>query len=338
MGDRHMRVARAVEDTGAEGEDRPRRIELLEIDDATPPPDALWIDLHRPDAAQIAAVEALTGATLPTEAQMSEIEASSRLYESRNALFLTGVILSEQDSDRPISRAVTFVLTRSCLVTIRHSNPKPFAAFADQLREDPGWKVTPDHMLLGLWQAIIARSADVVERLSGQIDELNAQVFQSAGRSRPARPETFRKILRRLGEANDLAARIRESMFSLARLMSYPEQAAPDQFSEEFRRIAHRIRRDRAAVSEQVDALSDKIAFLLDVTLGMINVEQSAIIRLLSIAATVFLPPTLIASLYGMNFENMPELSWPYGYPMALGIAALSAFVPYLFFKLRGWL
>ena len=223
-------------------------------------------------------------------------------------------------------------------MTIRHSQPRPFAVFAERLAAQQNPSAAPELLLCGLWQAIIARSADVVERLAAELDDLNDAVFQPARRKRPTRTEEFRVVLSRLGAANDMATRIHESMFSLARVVGFPEQAAPERLCAEFRPLAHRVRRDIEALNDQVEFLGDKISFLLDATLGLVNVEQNAIIRILSIAATVFLPPTLIASLYGMNFEFMPELAWPYGYPMALSVIALSALGPYLLFKLRGWL
>ncbi|MEO1328458.1 MAG: CorA family divalent cation transporter [Pseudomonadota bacterium] len=325
-----MRIARK----NGDGE-----IEISLLDALSEPPDdALWIDLHGAHPGAIEAVEKLTGVVLPTQAQMAEIEVSNRLRESHGALVMTCVLLSEQDSDRPISRAATFVLTRKRLITIRHSSPKAFDAFAAQLAEDAGWRTTPEMMLCGLWQAIIARTADVIERLSGEVEKLNETVLRPANARRPVSPEAFRIALRRVAAANDLTQRIQESLFSLSRLMSYPEQAAPDRFSPDFRAVAHRLRRDAAALSQHTEFLSGKIAFQLDAVLGLISVEQNAIIRILSVAATVFLPPTLIASLYGMNFEFMPELAWPHGYPMALGLMALSAAAPLLLFKWRGWL
>ena len=302
------------------------------------PENAPWIDLKDHSAAEFEAVERRIGAALPSPEEIASIEVSSRLQHRDGALFMTALLLSEQDSPRPISREVTFVLTPATLVTLRRSDPKAFAAFTGRIVQAAGRSERPEMLLCGLWQAIIARSADVLERLSLEIERAGDLIFRQCGAGGPVRTQTFRDILSQLGAANDLTTRIRESMFSLSRVLGYPEQAAPEMLCEEFPPIAHRLRRDVAHLSEHTEFLSSKIAFLLDATLGMINVEQNAIIRILSIVATMFLPPTLIASLYGMNFAHMPELSFDYGYPMALGAILLSALIPALVFKLRGWL
>ncbi|NWG44999.1 MAG: magnesium transporter CorA family protein [Alphaproteobacteria bacterium] len=306
--------------------------------EAALPAEALWVDLDRPDPAEVAAIEARFGLSLPSEAEMGEIEVSNRLYDEDGVLFMTAMILSEADTPRPLSRAVTFILTPDCLVTLRHSEPRPFAAYARRLAADTTPPRSPEHILCGLWQAIIGRSADVVERLQGEIETLGDTIFARAGEARPVRPAEFRRMLAALGRANELTARLQDSQFSLARVIGFPEQTAPERWSSDYRLMAHGLRRDVTALTEHTEFLAGKIAFLLDATLGMISVEQNAIIRILSVVATVLLPPTLIASVYGMNFTHMPELGWPLGYPLALALMVISALGPYLFFKARGWL
>jgi magnesium transporter len=148
----------------------------------------------------------------------------------------------------------------------------------------------------------------------------------------------FQKILSRLGRAGDLASKVRESLVSLGRLLAFAIQGTQARGRKTGSARLKTIGRDVASLSDYAAFLNNKVGFLLDATLGMINIEQNAIIKIFSVAAVVFLPPTLIASIYGMNFAHMPELGWPLGYPLALALMVVSAILPYLYFKRRGWL
>ncbi len=193
-------------------------------------------------------------------------------------------------------------------------------------------------MFLGLIEAIVDRTADVLERISADVDRINQEVF---GRRRAPGHDgrELSEVIEEIGMQGDLAAKARESLASLERLVQYAGLAAPSISAKGGNRARMKLAaRDIRSLEDHVTFLSNKINFLLDATLGLISVEQNEVIRVLTVAATFFFPPTLIGTIYGMNFRLMPELGWPFGYPLAIVLMVVSALVPYLYFKRRGWL
>jgi magnesium transporter len=192
---------------------------------------------------------------------------------------------------------------------------------------------------MGLLEAFIDRFADILERVSLDLDQTSRTIFDT----RPGRPggeRDLQAVLKTLARNDDLASTSRESLLSISRVLSFLGVVADSWPKKEAKDLKIRLKtasRDIASLAEHAGFETNKINFLLNATLGMINIEQNRIIKLFSVAAVVFLPPTLVASLYGMNFRHMPELDWTYGYPMAIGAMILSAVVPYLFFKAKGW-
>ena len=193
-------------------------------------------------------------------------------------------------------------------------------------------------MLIGLIETIVDRMADFIERIQGEVDTLSHSIFEMKGGT-ASRQRRFDVILKSIGREGELTSRARESAHSLGRLLTFLTQVANER--KEDKLLKARIRtaaRDVVSLADHVSYLSNKIVFLLDATLGMINIQQNDIIKIFSIAAVVFLPPTLVASAYGMNFEVMPELKWVLGYPFAILLMVVSAVLPYLYFKSKGWL
>lgn len=299
--------------------------------------EAVWIDMIRPTGDEEAAVERVIGVGVPTHEDMQEIEASSRLYQEDGTLFMTATILTRSETEAPSSHPVTFVLTQDRLVTIRYSEPKSFEIFRARCQR-PDIEHDAPALLVGLLDAVIDRAADIIERLSAEIDELSARVFMPV-EERRRRTVEYHDVLRDVGRKGELNARIQESLLTIGRLTTYLGQAMTG--GREVRDLRSRVKtlgRDVASLTDHAHFQADRITFLLDATLGMINIEQNAIIKIVSIAALVFLPPTVIASVYGMNFQLMPELAWPWGYPFALALMAASAVLPYLVFRRIGWL
>jgi magnesium transporter len=311
---------RAVDLTGPE----------LELPERT-----VWLDLYQPSAAEEDAVERALGIEVPTREEMKEIEASSRLYREDGALFMTATLVTNADSETPESTALTFILAGDRLVTVRYADPLPFRAFATYALRHPGASGDGYAVFIGLLEAIVDRIADVLEAAGADLDRLSREVFS---RSAAQTSRDFQKVLSRLGRGGDLASKVRESLVSLGRLLAFAIQGTQARGRKTGSARLKTVGRDIASLSDYAAFLNNKVGFLLDATLGMINIEQNAIIKIFSVAAVVFLPPTLIASIYGMNFEHMPELSWPLGYPLALALMVASAVLPYWYFKRRGWL
>jgi magnesium transporter len=297
--------------------------------------EAIWIDMLQPTAEEIQAVEAALEIAMPTREEMREIEASSRVYEETEAVYLTASLPVNAETDAPELTEVSFILKGDRLVTLRYAEPQPFKTLAQRLERQGGFE-HGESAFFWLVDAIVARLADLLERAAVDVDNLAAEVFRAADGERP----DLVAAIARVGRAGQLSGRVRESLLTLNRILLFVGQAGslPIAMRKDARTRAKSLNRDVVSLSAHADFVSNKVTFALDATLGLINIEQTKIIKIFSVLAMVFLPPTLIASIYGMNFEVMPELQWPLGYPFALVLMVISAVVPYLFFKRRGWL
>jgi magnesium transporter len=304
----------------------------------TLPEDAVWVDLVRPTREEELFVERALHVSLPTREEMQEIEPSNRLYQEDGGLFMTVNMLAKADSPVPESTAITFVLLRQRLVTIRYEEPTAFRTFAGHVERHRELGISGASLLVGLLEAIVDRTADILERIGGDIDALSRSIFIANGGSASGAPRDFTAALTRMGRHHDLTSKARESLVSLSRLLSFLTLPADVRNDEELREHVRGLVRDVASLTDHATFISGNISFLLNATLGLVNVEQNAIIKIFSVAAVVFLPPTLVASIYGMNFKLIPELGWEYGYAWALLLMVLSAVLPYLYFKRRGWL
>jgi magnesium transporter len=302
------------------------------------PADPIWLDLLAPTAEEDALVEQKLCITVPTRDEMQEIEPSSRLYTENGAHYMTATLLSHAESDHPEASAVTFILAGKRLVTVRYAEPKSFDLFIARVQRPGSNALTGEAALVGLLEAVIDRAADILERLAGEIERISRDVFRATA-LRPDERRPFRDLLNDIGRRGDLDSKIGESLATLGRLLAFlaPTFEAANLDRELRGRVSSMVS-DVRSLSDYASFLSDKVTFLLEATLGLINIEQNTIIKIFSVAAVVFMPPTLIASIYGMNFRHMPELEWYFGYPLALGMLIASALVTYWLFKRRGWL
>ncbi|WP_419319834.1 magnesium transporter CorA family protein [Caulobacter sp. ErkDOM-E] len=296
------------------------------------PDDAVWIELVDPSRAEEVAVEQAIGVLLPTREEMAEIEASSRLYQEDGGTFMTATVLVNADGDLPTAAPVTFVLVGQRLITIRYVEPRAFSVFAAQAERQPSLCPNGPQTFLGLLDAVVDRTADILERTASEVEAQSRAIF-----SRP-RGGAFEQILNRLGRAQNINAKARDSLVSLARLLSFASLADQFEGDRELRDHLKSLQRDVQSITDHSSYVSSNITFLLDAALGLINIEQNAIFKIFSVFSAVFLPPTLIAGVYGMNFEHMPELRWMEGYPMALGMMFAAGIGPLLWFKRKGWL
>jgi magnesium transporter len=299
---------------------------------------AIWIDLLRPSPEDEEQVNSWLGVEIPNREEMEEIEISSRLYIEGSTAFMTATLPAFGDGDEPEMAPVTFVLTPTALVTLRYHEPRVFALMRQRADRGLVSATNGENVFVQLLEAIVDRLADVLERFGRAIETVAKAVF--AKTEIKARSQTdFGKVLSDLGRKADALSNIRDSLVSLERLSTFATTLLLQRKShKELRDRLKTVARDVRSLSDHDAFLSQKINFLLDATLGMISIEQNGIIKIFSVAAVVFLPPTLVASIYGMNFEFMPELQWLYGYPFALGLMAVSMLLPYFYFKRRGWL
>ncbi|THK37356.1 magnesium transporter [Ensifer sp. MPMI2T] len=302
----------------------------------------IWFDLFNPSAEETRLVEDRLGIAIPTRDEMQEIELSDRLYQEDGAEFMTMTAVAKLDSDNPAKVPVTFILKGASLVTVRHADPKPFQVYATRIQRPNGAACeTGELVMLGLLEAMIDRTADALERAGTEVDAISREVFRKSNASATKKTRDLQSLIEQIGQKGDLLTIIRESLVSVGRLVAYHvavEGNGQRKAAKESRQRIKLIQRDAASLGDHALFLSNKINFLLDATLGLINLEQNQIIKIFSVAAVVFLPPTLVASIYGMNFDVMPELKWQLGYPYALSMMVLSALLPFLYFKRRGWL
>lgn len=303
--------------------------------------DALWIDLLDPSAEEIALAEARTGLTLPSRDRMQEIEASSRLSRLGDALVMNVPVLTGTAGHEPRNSAITFILSGTLLVTLRHGTPRGIANYLESL---PAVRPAPANgadVLLGLVEAIVDRIADVLQDLGSDLDAVSHRIFhQPHGphhRRRRTSSREMEALLRLIGRSGDLSGKARETLLGLKRATAFlPHGEGAMGLADAAERLRS-IDQDLHSLTEFTDFLGNKINFLLDATLGMIGIQQNQIIKLFTIMSVLFLPPTLVASWYGMNFKIIPELQWELGYLWAIGLAVVSAVLPYIYFRRKGW-
>ena len=299
---------------------------------------AVWIDLVSPSLDEDKVIERLLGIAVPTREEMQEIEVSSRLYVENGGRYMTATLMCQSDTDMPKTTPVTFILANHKLVTVRYDEPRPFTIVTSKLARQCPASVTGETVFLDLFDAVIDRAADILEKVAAEVDMVSHQIFEPTPR-RENRSRTYNHIMRTIGRKGDLASKVRESLVSIGRVVLFVANEADSmKWPKEMRAQLKVMQRDVQSLSDHAGYMSNKITFLLDAVLGMVSIEQNNIIKIFSVASVALTPPILIASIYGMNFKHMPELEWSYGYPIALTLMLIAAIVPYLYFKWRRWL
>ncbi len=297
----------------------------------------LWIDLLNPTQEEDAYIEQQLGISIPTRAETREIEASSRFYFESGAHYMTAFIVYNAETPVPSTSTLTFILTPTRLVTVRYAEFKALPIFLTRVEKGDIQCHSAPAVMIGIVETIVHRAADLIERIQDQTEKLALAVFALKGgqQSRPRRLDVF---LRSIGREGDITSRAQESAFSLDRLLSYFTDVSRERGDS--KQILQRIEsahRDTSSLMEHMRFLTNRITFLLNATLGMISIEQNNIIKIFSVASVALMPPTLIASIYGMNFKHMPELDVPWAYPLVLIVMVLSAILPFLYFRRKGW-
>ncbi len=302
------------------------------------PESAVWFDLVNPHQREDKLVEQKVGVAVPTREEMQEIEVTSRLYVENGARYMTATLMCQSDSDTPKTTPVTFILSGHRLITVRYDEPRPFLMVGNKLARTCSPTITGELVMMDLLDAVIDRAADILERVGVEVDQVSHDIFEPED-ARADRTRSYNQILRAIGRKGDLASKVRESLVSIGRLLLYlANEADTMRWAKEPRAQLRGMQRDVQSLSDHAAYLSNKIQFLLDAMLGVVTIEQNNIIKIFSVAAVALMPPTLIASIYGMNFKHMPELDWHFGYPIAIVLMVAAAALPYFFFKWKKWL
>ncbi|HZY13036.1 MAG TPA: magnesium transporter CorA family protein [Beijerinckiaceae bacterium] len=300
-----------------------------------------WIDLFNPTKEEIAYIERAAGLKVPGRDKLVEIESSSRLHIEDGALYLSMPTIFRQ-GDMVGRTPLGFLLTPKILVTVRFEELKAFADVRERLAAKDRDCSGPVGIFVSILEAIVDRTADVLEHVEAKLDEISDLIFREEAapdRSQAPGRETVRLkgILRQVGRSGDMTSNIRDCLLGIGRIVPYVENHGNDWISSENKQRLAVVKQDVASLDDYKTHLTDKIQFLLDATLGLTNIDQNNIFRILTIVSVVGIPPTLIAGIYGMNFKIMPELNWEFGYPIGLAVIALSGIIPLIWFKVKGW-
>jgi magnesium transporter len=292
----------------------------------------VWVDLTDPNDDERSWVKSIYGVTLPDEDEVKDIEASARYYEAENGdLHLRTDFLLEEDDGPARVVTVAFILARDMLFSVHTDDLPVFRLVRMRARSRPGSINDYKDVLLDLYATDAEYSADALEGIYQSLEEVSRSVLQKDFTDQDAA-----ESLNAIAQEEDLNGRIRRNMMDTRRAVSFLMRGRllnADQFEE-----ARQILRDIESLDGHTAFLFDKINFLMDATVGFININQNKIIKIFSVASVAFLPPTLIASIYGMNFKILPELNWDFGYPFAIMLMVASAITPFWYFRKRGWL
>jgi magnesium transporter len=298
--------------------------------------DAIWIDMLRPNDAETAAVMAL-GVDVPTLEDMEEIEISNRLYREGGTDYMTIQLTGHSETNAPIAGPVTFILSPGRVVTVRHHDSRPFETYPTRAEKVGPGCTSANRVFLSMIEEIIGRLADLLESSGRSLDHTSRSVYTPGKRGQ--NQKRLEVALRQIGREAELLGHIRLALLTLSRALGFYSQTARERMGDEgMAPVTANLLRDIDSLEVHTDFLSQRVALASDATLGMINLSQNSTVRIVSVVAVLFSPPTLIASIYGMNFDVMPELAQPWGYPAALGAMLAASVAAYLYFRWRNWL
>ena len=312
---------------------------MLEPSDLHIPRSAIWIDLIEPTVEEDRKVQEFVGVPVPTKADPDYTEPPEAHYSENGVRYLHALFISEPE-ETPDVTGVTFVIAPTVLVTVRYHPVETFDLFSQKLCKapGPGPALFPDALALGLINTGLNRSARALSKASESLDRIASAVLRAKG-DQSERNQIYSDTLDALGREDEKISNLRESMVSVERLLLFlMSEGRPENAPKSMREATKTALRDLQTMEQDASFKAQKVQFLLDSTLGRINLVQNDIIKLFSVIAVIFMPPTVIASIYGMNFKVMPELDWHWGYPLAITLMAFAAIVPYMFFHWKKWL
>lgn len=294
------------------------------------PPGAVWIDMIKPTPQEAQEVESYLQCKIPTLGDPDFTEPLEAYYAENGARYLQASVVGEH--------GVIFVIRRPTLVTVRYDTSESFEILGQKLCKSWSHTLEPDLIALGLVHTLVNRSARALGKVGTTLDEIVSAVFSAQG-DKTRRAKVYYQTLDALGREEEGISQLRKSLLSLERLLLFlSAEGQVEEISKPVRQSIKAALRDLQSLEEDASFKAQKVQFAHDATLGLINLTQNDIIKLFSVLAVIFMPPTLIASIYGMNFKYMPELNWRFGYPVALFLMVCAAVLPYVFFRWKKWL
>jgi len=298
----------------------------------------IWVDLLNPTPDEIERVAAESGIQVPSRESLQEIESSSRLRANGQILYVSMPLALQDEAAGFAPVPLGFILSPDVLVTVRYSLVHAFTQVEADVAK--GLCAGSATVFAALIDGMVDFDADRLEKLNSNLAAVSTRAFSpqgASGRGDKRASHALRASLNAVGTAGDHLSRTRESLLGLQRIIGFVLKMAADWLLPDEKTRLGTAQQDLASLVDFEAHLSGKTQFLLDAILGFINTEQNEIFKVLTIVSVVGIPPTLIASMYGMNFHNMPELTWRWGYPYGLALIALSILLPILWFKRRGW-
>jgi magnesium transporter len=303
------------------------------------PANMVWIDMHAPSIDEKKYIEKCFNIDVLTSEEISRIEVMSPFYKSKEAYYMTLTTINQNENGH-FGSPFTSVMTHNCLITLHYSEMVVIETFLNLTKHEIDIYKLPSVLLSALTEVFIHDVGEILEKTGNEMDLLIQNVFEKRqDPNKSVGTNKYNEIIAKVGNTGNTISRCRESLVSINRLIIYFTQIEREKtaYKEHGLRLKH-ISREINSLTEYASFLSQRISFLLDATLGLLSVEQNMIVKVFTIASAVLMPPTLIASIYGMNFQYMPEIVWEYGYPVALFLMFISAVIPFHFFKKKGWL
>jgi magnesium transporter len=303
------------------------------------PDEVIWLDLLNPTDDEKAFAESRAGIRIPSVEALSEIESSSRFIVEREVIYLSAPVVAQGDTVDAFLTPVGFILSSTLLVTVRFAELAVFDSVAERVRRDESLRSSTS-VFTALMEALVDRGADVLERLGSELEQISRSVFRgdpTKVRHRVRSNKGLRQTLIAIGRIGDRLSKARDVFLGVGRIVPFVLGLPHEWIVPEFEGRLGAVSKDIASLNDYEAHLSNKVQFLLDAVLGFITIQQNDLFKVLTIVSVVGIPPTLIAGIYGMNFKSMPELSWAWGYPYGLAVIALSALIPVIWFKWRGW-
>lgn len=297
------------------------------------PKDTVWIDLLHPTQDEEHFIEDSLDIEVPSPEEMSEIEDSSRFFVTKDGFCMIVSVVTGSQNMNPVLTEISFILDQKRLVCAHYGELVSFKAFENKGARQTQLFKSPDILMMSLIDAVVDRIADILEKLQSNLNDLSRNIFDNDKLD----TKDLQFTVKKLGKYNSLLAKLSDSMLSIRRMLIYCKQSV-SWLTKEAKDLLRSIELDIGSLTEYHTRMSSEITFLLDATLGLINIEQNSIIKVFSIAAVLFLPPTLVGTIYGMNFHDMPELDLSFGYPLSLILMVLSALICYVWFKIKKWL
>jgi magnesium transporter len=298
---------------------------------------AAWIDLVDPTAAERSQFEKAFGLRVPTKDELGEIESTSRLRIEQNALYMTAPLIFAADNEPWIPVPTGFVLSKNVLMSERSATSAAFDAVIKEL--GPAEKFEPTLAFVRILEELVDRMADLLEASGRDLDDASHVIFRQEDAQRLSHETAMlRRLMIHTGRTSERMSRIHYTLVCLDRMAKFTVERCREWIASDMATRLQTVSSDIASLIQFAEGLVNRVQLLQDAATGIINIDQNEVMKVLTITSVVGIPPVLIAGIYGMNFKNMPELDWTWGYPMALALIVITAALPLIWFKWKDWI